>query len=471
MSISTDFDEARFYLTSRGVLETTAAEHHVELIENPSLGKIKNLLHFAPDPLPKAVLVFPNYYASDNGNIVIGQALRCFPASTFDGKERKFLWPRGAHYRPYILPEVRLVASQLETPIYIVEKQAAALMLLQLGLSAIALGGTWGAGQPQTEEEKQARAKRVLHADLAAFSWIGRDVYLCFDSDFSRREGVLQGLLRTFVLLFNAGANVKVLQWDPEFKGLDDYVACEAGLDLEKQRQVIAELTDPLRGMEVKEAATQWIKPTYLPLIEREGSVIAMSPSAQNKVAHLFAKLTGVSVGSLESTWGDKTKELSSSGIVGVYEPWDAPVNGLEVAEDIFGVIRKFSYVRDEETCALTCWVFLCALMDHVTILPIAAITSPVKRCGKTNLLGVLKRLCRKALMASGLSPASVYRAGDLLKPTLLADELDTYLPDNHELRGLFNSGHTIDGAYKILVNPDTMEVEKFSTFFPKAMG
>jgi uncharacterized protein DUF3854 len=79
------------------------------------------------------------------------------------------------------------------------------LLLLQNGLSTIALEGTWGSAA------KRENGERVtLHQILGEFGWTGRPVYLCFDADFKRRESVLQGLIRTYILFSTAGSVIRL---------------------------------------------------------------------------------------------------------------------------------------------------------------------------------------------------------------------------------------------------------------------
>ena len=468
-----ELEAARTYLESRGVLTTTAAELHVQLIEHPSSEVLNKLLHFDPAPLPEAVIVIPNLIEDNGKTLTDGYYVRFFPPNEYNGKVRKFLRTKGSGFRPYILPSVCRVASNLEAPLYIVEKQVAAMLLHQLGFYGIALEGTWGAGQPQSDEEKARDIKRVLHRDLGKFSWIGRPVYLCFDSDFTKRESVLEGLIRAFILLTGAGACPKILRWDDSCKGLDDFIANKAGLNLEEQKRLITELTDPLDELNIKAAAADWIRPQYRPLFEREGRLIAMSAAARNNLAHVITKPLGASVGSLEKSWTDTSAENGPDSKILIEEfcPWGEEVDGVRCANAVCEIIRSHAFMREEDTWAVTLWIFLSGLMDHVTILPIAGIVSPIKRCGKTNLLGVMRRLCLRALAASAISNAGVYRTVNLLKPTLLVDEADTFLPENDELRGLLNSGHTTESAFKILINPDTLEPERFSTFCPKVIA
>ena len=151
----------------------------------------------------------------------------------------------------HILPAVWDGAAKLDVPLFIVEKQTAALLLGQNGFAGIALNGTWGASHPKAELEDGA--KRVLHHDLRRFSLVGREVYLCFDTDFQVRESVLEGLIRTFILFVLSEARVKVLQWPSEHKGLDDFISHTAQLNLEEQKKAIHTLVEPVHSLNVKE--------------------------------------------------------------------------------------------------------------------------------------------------------------------------------------------------------------------------
>jgi hypothetical protein len=51
-------------------------------------------------------------------------------------------------------------------------------------------------------------------------------------------------------------------------------------------------------------------------------------------------------------------------------------------------------------------------------------------------------------MAASNISAAAVYRSVERWRPTLLLDELDTYIHDADELRGVINSSHRRSQAY-----------------------
>ena len=152
----TPLESAQCYLSERGVHEDTAQRFQVELVHQPSheqlIGWLGNNSYIL-----EAVIVFPNLIPDqDSASIKLyNYSVRCFPPPVWsDGKERKFLCTLGSTYRPYILPPVVDVAYDTSVPIYVVEKQAAALLLWQNGLCAIALEGTWGSAAKREEGER-----------------------------------------------------------------------------------------------------------------------------------------------------------------------------------------------------------------------------------------------------------------------------------------------------------------------------
>jgi len=77
----------------------------------------------------------------------------------------------------------------------------------------------------------------------------------------------------------------------------------------------------------------------------------------------------------------------------------------------------------------------------------------------------------RRALVASNISPAAIFRVVEGYSPTLLIDEADTFLRDNEEARGILNSGHTKQAAYVIRTVGDNHEPQKFSTWSAKVIS
>src|SRR5205085_42574 len=60
----------------------------------------------------------------------------------------------------------------------------------------------------------------------------------------------------------------------------------------------------------------------------------------------------------------------------------------------------------------------------------------------------VLHELAYNAVSASNISPAALFRVIEQVRPTLLIDEADTFLPGNDQLRGILNAGYKKKTAY-----------------------
>jgi hypothetical protein len=64
-----------------------------------------------------------------------------------------------------------------------------------------------------------------------------------------------------------------------------------------------------------------------------------------------------------------------------------------------------------------------------------------------------------------------VFRIIDKYAPTLLVDEMDTFIGDNDELRGVINSGHQRSAAFVMRVSGEELEPKLYSTWAPKVLA
>jgi putative DNA primase/helicase len=122
------------------------------------------------------------------------------------------------------------------------------------------------------------------------------------------------------------------------------------------------------------------------------------------------------------------------------------PVVGAELVNDLIGDLTKYVSLEPDYGAVAAFWVIHTYLLDYIKITPRLAITAPEKRCGKTTFIDWLSTVVQRPKRSDNISAAAVYRVVELLRPTLLIDEADTYLGTNHELRGILNSGHRSDG-------------------------
>jgi hypothetical protein len=149
---------------------------------------------------------------------------------------------------------------------------------------------------------------------------------------------------------------------------------------------------------------------------------------------------------------------------------WPDPVNGADLLEDLTAIIRRHVIADPATIHAAALWATFTWFIDVLNVAPIANITAPEKRCGKTVLLGVLARLACRPLPASNIAPAALFRALQLWQPTLLMDEVDAFLAAHEEARGILNAGFTRDAAYVIRCVGDDHTPTRFSVWGAKAL-
>jgi ketosteroid isomerase-like protein len=153
-------------------------------------------------------------------------------------------------------------------------------------------------------------------------------------------------------------------------------------------------------------------------------------------------------------------------------EPWGEPVDGAQLLDSIANVIRTYIVAPTAAIVACALYVLHTYAFNLGDISPMLFITGPTKRCGKSRLLSLLARLCYRPLTASSASPAGIYRAIELYGPTVLIDEVDSFLKGDDQLRGLINSGHTRDAAFHLgcVASGDDFQPRRWTTWAPKIL-
>jgi putative DNA primase/helicase len=211
--------------------------------------------------------------------------------------------------------------------------------------------------------------------------------------------------------------------------------------------------------------------------LEKEiGRLAALAPLEYECVRVDAAKALNVRTSILDKEV-EKVRKLgeedSSNGTIDFedVESWPDPVDPAVLLSEIAATIRRF-IVCDTETVNAAClWAAMTWFMDVVSIAPIALITAPEKRCGKSQLLFLLKRIVCRPLIAGNISSSSFFRSIDAWKPTLLVDEFDSFIRHNEELRGILNAGHTRDSAYVVRTVGDDHEPALFNVWGAKALA
>jgi putative DNA primase/helicase len=198
----------------------------------------------------------------------------------------------------------------------------------------------------------------------------------------------------------------------------------------------------------------------------------ALSPVEYDRTRKAEAEALGIRPATLDKLVIQVRKDEEKTGLdFDDVEPWPHSVNAAELLTEVSATVRRFIICQPETADAVALWACMTWFMDVVQIAPLAVITAPEKRCGKSQLLFLLGRLSYRPLTASNISPAALFRSIDAWKPTLLVDEADAFMRDNEELRGLLNCGHTRDSAYIIRTVGETFTPTRFNVWGAKALA
>lgn len=304
--------------------------------------------------------------------------------------------------------------------ILITEGEKKALKACQEGLNCFALGGIWNFAV------KDGNGKPQLIDAFNSIEWIERKVELVPDSDFQKKSEVKHAVYRLGTMLEQRGANVSVvcLPTSESVGKLDDYLYKHSVEEFEKLKRILI-----------------------------NHKLFLEAKKKENKAEKQL------------------DNQLEKRPIVESVEQCEEPVNGYELFNTLYDVIKTHVVLDHHSIVACTLWTILTYCYNSFRILPLLAISSPEKRCGKTTLLETLGGLANKPLLASSITPSAIFRTIEKHRPCLLIDEADTFIKDNDELRGVLNSGHTTKSAFVIRTNPNTLEIERFSTWAPKAVS
>ena len=201
----------------------------------------------------------------------------------------------------------------------------------------------------------------------------------------------------------------------------------------------------------------------------------SLSPVDYEQQRSNAAKALGMRASALDKIvkgiQADDEEQASGSDIFDYVKPWDEPVNGAALLDDIVAAVNRHIVCEAPTANATALWIAFTWCIDAMQIAPIACITAPEKRCGKTQLLSLIGELCYQPMPASNISTAALFRSIEKWQPTLLIDEADTFLKENEELRGVINAGHSRRQAYVIRTTGDNHEPTRFNVWGAKAIS
>lgn len=154
-------------------------------------------------------------------------------------------------------------------------------------------------------------------------------------------------------------------------------------------------------------------------------------------------------------------------------EPWSSPVDGAQLLADLAAASARVLMLPPHAAEAIALWTVFTYVSDAASDAPLLVLTSPVKRCGKTTLIGVLAQLVHRPLPTNNITAPALFRVIASSTPCVLFDELDALLESDKtgEMRGILNAGHTRTTAHVIRTVGDDHEPRKFTVWCPKVLA
>lgn len=188
------------------------------------------------------------------------------------------------------------------------------------------------------------------------------------------------------------------------------------------------------------------------------------------KIVGSPARLVDAALGGLTAE-GEQNDRQGQALALTVPESWPDPVDGRELLAELEGVVTRYVALPQGGATATALWALFTYVHDASVISPNLGLSSPEKRCGKTTLLSIIGQLVRRAVPASNISTAALFRSVEEYSPTLLIDEAETFIGEREEMRGILNAGHQRANAYVIRTVGDDHQPRIFSTWCPKAFA
>ena len=115
---------------------------------------------------------------------------------------------------------------------------------------------------------------------------------------------------------------------------------------------------------------------------------------------------------------------------------WFTPVDGVELLNELDKTIGEFIVMIPEQRWTVALWVVFTHCFSAANNAPKLWIKSAERRSGKTRLIELLRHLTARALASNYISAAMLPRVIEQYQPTLLLDEVDTFINSSEELRG-----------------------------------
>jgi len=142
---------------------------------------------------------------------------------------------------------------------------------------------------------------------------------------------------------------------------------------------------------------------------------------------------------------------------------WHKEVDIKPVANSVLELFQRYSVTPPGADVFLTMWTFSTYFHDAFQYFPICLITSPIKGAGKTTAVEIQSAVCMDTITTTDITSASIPRVIEIGKATLILDEADTYIPNDHQFKGKLNASVKAFGSVSIRCESNG------TGFYPKA--
>ena len=207
-------------------------------------------------------------------------------------------------------------------------------------------------------------------------------------------------------------------------------------------------------------------------------STIAVMFTARGWSRDVLGPALGVrlkAAGGEKSSGPEKKKHEQGEAVTfAAVDPAETPRPLGEILDDLLFHLRRFMHLPDGAAETVATWIAWTYVEDRSYILPILALTSPIKGCGKTTLLDVIEQFVPRPARNTAPTAAALFRFIEAHHPTLLLDEADVWMKGRDDaaatVRAVVNDGHRRGGGVLRCVGDDH-EARLFRVDTPKAIA
>jgi hypothetical protein len=201
-----------------------------------------------------------------------------------------------------------------------------------------------------------------------------------------------------------------------------------------------------------------------------------LSPADYDRVRHKEARRLLLRIRSLDAEVTARRSDLAADDEANevdlpVVEPWpEAVTDFADVLHQALDRYERHLWLPPGAAVAITLWTPHADMYTAFHHTPRLILLSDEPGCGKTTTFEVIASMVQKPLRSENMTPAVLFRIVDQHQPTLLLDELDTYLHLEDEMRGLVNAGHK-RGSHAYRCEGPRRAVRAFKAHAPVALA